>query len=61
MLGGTGRFGIIIISMGTYISKLKPANWYLLQKARHDSIVIALTSVNAAVRKVRLAVESLKK
>ena len=40
-----------------------PENWYPLgvQKAKHDSTVIELTSVNAAVRKVRLAVESLKK
>jgi hypothetical protein len=46
--------------MRTYISKLD-ASPLGVQKGRHDSVVIELASVNVAVRKVRLAVESLKK
>lgn len=39
-----------------------PAYWYALgvQNAMHDSMVIPVTSVNAAVCSVRLLVESLK-
>ena len=54
------QINVIRYSVST-LENSRPAYWYPLgvQKAMQDSMVMLFTSVNAAVRKVRLTVESL--